>query len=264
MLTCIMLIFFTLLNFTPSVTKNTGGNQAGQQKPVFNVLVLTERGGQHEGFVSSALKWLEKISVENNFKVTVINHAKGLTGDYLARYKVFIQLDYPPYMWSDTSMTAFVKYIEKGKGGWIGFHHATLLGEFDGYSMWKWFSGFMGDIRFENYIAGKAEGKVIVEDSIHPVMKGVPGSFTVGEEEWYTYNKSPRPNVRVLAHVDESTYKPASGIKMGDHPVIWTNEKMKARNVYILMGHDASLMRNDSYVRIFRNAIEWTSGHKLK
>ena len=34
--------------------------------------------------------------------------------------------------------------------------------------------------------------------------------------EWYTYDKSPRPNVRVLASVDEATYTPASDIKMGD------------------------------------------------
>ena len=47
---------------------------------------------------------------------------------------------------------------------------------------------------------------------------------------------------------------------MGDHPVIWTNEKMKARNVYILMGHHPSLFTNDSYKALLRNAILWASG----
>ena len=48
-------------------------------------------------------------------------------------------------MWSDLSKAAFEKYIEEGRGGWIGFHHASLLGEFDGYQIWDWFSQFMGD-----------------------------------------------------------------------------------------------------------------------
>ncbi len=84
-----------------------------------------------------------------------------------------------------------MKYIEEGRGGWIGFHHATLLGEFDGYPMWDWFSGFMGDIRFKDYIPGKAAGLVNVEDSGHPIMKNVPASFIVTEDEWYTLIKIP-------------------------------------------------------------------------
>jgi len=157
-------------------------------------------------------------------------------------------------------MSAFIKYIEEGRGGWVGFHHATLLGEFDGYPMWTWFSDFMGSIRFENYIAATASAKVNVEDQKHPVMKGVSKSFVLDKDEWYTYNKSPRPNVHVLATVDESTYSPPSDIKMGDHPVVWVNEKMKARNVYFLMGHDGSLLQSKDFTTMFANAIKWTSG----
>ena len=118
----------------------------------------------------------------------------------------------------------------------------------------------MGGIRFKDYIAGKASGMVIVEDSKHPVMSGVSGSFLVSDEEWYTFDKSPRAAVHVLAKVDESTYKPDSDKKMGDHPVIWVNEKVKARNVYFLMGHDGSLLKSKDFTSMFSNAIRWTSG----
>jgi hypothetical protein len=46
---------------------------------------------------------------------------------------LFIQLDFPPYSWKDKAVKAFEQYINEGRGGWIGFHHATLLGEFDGF-----------------------------------------------------------------------------------------------------------------------------------
>lgn len=230
------------------------------KSPKFKALVLTERGGQHEGFVVAALDWLNAFAVENNFEVTVINHADEINETMLAQYKVFIQLNYPPYNWSDKAKAAFVKCIENGTIGWVGFHHATLLGEFDGFSMWNWFSEFMGGIRFKGYIAPLASGTVHVEDAKNPVMKGVPASFVIPDDEWYTFDKDPRPNVHVIANVDELSYQPASDIKMGDHPVIWTNEKVKARNVYFLMGHHANLLKSGEFKTMVGNAILWAAG----
>ena len=222
------------------------------------VLVLTERGGQHGGFTDAGLRWLAAEGVKGNFSITEINNARKMTEAYLSQFSLVIQLDFPPYTWPKEAEDAFVKYIEEGRGGWIGFHHATLLGEFDGYPMWQWFSDFMGGVRFKNYIAPLANGTLIVEDKQHPVMKDVPASFVVPDDEWYTYDKSPRPNVHVLANVDESSYTPASDIKMGDHPVVWVNESKKARNVYFQIGHSSKLYETEGFTTMFRNAINWT------
>ncbi len=224
------------------------------------VLVLTERGGQHGGFTDAGLKWLAAEGAKRNFSITEINNAKNITEAYLSQFSLVIQLDFPPYTWPKEAEDAFVKYIEEGHGGWIGFHHATLLGEFDGYPMWQWFSDFMGGVRFNNYIAPLANGTLIVEDKQHPVMKDVPASFVVPDDEWYTYDKSPRPNVHVLANVDESSYTPASDIKMGDHPVVWVNKSKKARNVYFQIGHSSKLYETEGFTTMFRNAIDWTLG----
>jgi len=222
------------------------------------VLVLTERGGQHGGFTDAGLKWLAAEGAKGNFSITEINNARNITEAYLSQFSLVIQLDFPPYTWPKEAEDAFVKYIEEGRGGWIGFHHATLLGEFDGYPIWQWFSDFMGGVRFKNYIAPLANGTLIVEDKQHPVMKDVPASFVVPDDEWYTYDKSPRPNVHVLANVDESSYTPASDIKMGDHPVVWVNESKKARNVYFQIGHSSKLYETEGFTTMFRNAINWT------
>ena len=118
----------------------------------------------------------------------------------------------------------------------------------------------MGGIRFKDYIATFVTGTVTVEAPDHPVMRGVPSPFVIRDEEWYTYDKSPRPNVKVLATVDESTYKPDSEQKMGgDHPVIWSNENVKARNVYIFMGHRAEHFQNPVFTQLFHNAILWAA-----
>ncbi|WP_460637542.1 ThuA domain-containing protein [Larkinella harenae] len=245
-----------------ALTNNAFGQN---KKTAFRVVAIAEKdGGVHAPFVAAAKEWLQQMATDHHFTIDYIENTDPINAAFLTKYQLFIQLNYPPYRWTDTAKAAFIQYIRDGKGGgWIGFHHAALLGEFDGYPMWPWFSEFMGGIQYKNYIPNFARATVHVEASAHPVMQGVPASFEVEKEEWYTYTKNPRPNVKVLATVDEATYVPDSEIKMGgDHPVIWSNERMKARNIYIFMGHHPDLFKNEAYKTIFRNAILWASGQK--
>ncbi|WP_276381782.1 ThuA domain-containing protein [Flavobacterium sp. H4147] len=232
------------------------------KKSRFKALVLYENGGHHLAFTKAAKPWLNKLAADSSFTIDYIENTKTINEKLLKQYQVFIQMDYPPYTWSEESMQAFQNYMYSGKGGWVGLHHATLLGEFDGYPMWKWFSDFMGGIRFVNYIPDFAGAKVHVEDKLHPVMKGIPADFLVQKEEWYTYDKSPRENVQVLASVDESTYEPDSKIKMGDHPVVWTNDHFTSKNVYIFMGHAPELFENEAYTTLIRNSIFWAAAKR--
>ena len=226
--------------------------------PPRRVLVLAERGGLHEGFTATGLQWLEEQKERLNMELTVLNSAKEIPQGELRKYHLILQLNYPPYAWSEAAQKDMQEYIDRGTGGYIGFHHASLLGEFDGYGMWPWFSDFMGRIRYKNYIAEKSDGTVQVEDREHPVMQNVPGTFVVTEDEWYIYESNPRPNVHVLAHVDECSYTLKTDIKMGDHPVIWTNPQKRARNVYFQFGHSKSLFGNPAFLTLFENALHWT------
>ncbi|HEY5826715.1 MAG TPA: ThuA domain-containing protein [Cyclobacteriaceae bacterium] len=241
------------------LTSGSRAQKRNKKETKFRVVVLSEDKGHHVEYSKAAKVWLDNLARDNSFTVDYIQKTDSINEQFLNHYQLFIQLDYPPYGWNEKAAKTFQNYIEQGKIGWIGFHHATLLGEFDGFPMWNWFSDFMGSIRYENYIATFVKGDVNVEVKNHPCMKGVLPGFTIGKEEWYTYNKSPRQNVKVLASVDESTYSPASTIKMGDHPVVWINEKVAARNIYIFMGHSPELFKNNSYTTLFRNAIFWAS-----
>ena len=252
-----LLLSALLLTFILSVIAVPSAAQS--VKPRFKAVAIAEAGGIHKPFVDAAHVWLDKLAKDENFTVDYIENTDKIDDAFLSHYHLFIQLNYPPYMWTPTAMAAFQKYIEEGRGGWIGFHHATLLGEFDGYSMWPWFSDFMGGIRFKDYIADFATAHVMVEDPKHPVMRDVPPNFVIEKEEWYVWDKSPRPNVHVLARVDESTYTPDTPKKMGNHPVIWSNEHVKAHNVYIFMGHHPELFQNSSFTTIFRNSIFWAA-----
>lgn len=226
-------------------------------QPRFKAVVLAERGEIHESFVVAALEWLDSYSRKENFEYTVITNADTVSVTFLAAHKLFIQLNYPPYRWSDKSKAAFEDYIDNGKGAWIGFHHASLLGEFDGYPMWGWFSDFLGSIRWKNYVAARVDGEVFIEKKRHPVFRKMPPHFNLPGEEWYTFDRNPRDRMEVLATVDENSYKPASDIKMGDHPVIWLNPTKKSRNIYFLFGHHGGLFDSKEFKQLFANTIEW-------
>ncbi|OYP38854.1 ThuA domain-containing protein [Rhodopirellula sp. MGV] len=232
---------------------------ANDVQPAFRVLVLAEKGDIHEPFVDAAVYWLKGFSKEQNFEFDLYESPKGFDKELLSKYDVFLQLNYPPYRWSDEEKRAFEDYIEQGRGGWVGMHHAALLGEFDGFEMWNWFSEFLGGIRFKSYIAKRVTGTVHVEQADHPCFSGLPAEFKVDEEEWYTFNQSPCKQSAVLATVDEDSYQPSSDIKMGDHPVVWSNDKVKARNVYFLMGHHPTIMENEHFKRLLSNSILWAA-----
>ena len=225
----------------------------------FRVLVLFENGGHHLQFTNAAQFWLDSLAEQKNFIIDYITKTDTIDEDLLNSYQLFLQLDYPPYGWTEKAQHAFITYIEQGRGGWIGLHHASLLGDFDGYSIWPWFYHFMGGIQFKNYIPTFASAQVHIEDTSHPCVKGVPETFSIQKEEWYTYDKSARPNVHVIGSVDEKSYIPDSPVKMGDHPVIWTNDHYAAKNIYIFMGHSPTLFNNESYTTLLENAILWAS-----
>lgn len=248
---------WTVVLFAALLIAHHVSGQSGKQK--FRVIALAEKGGMHGPYVDAAKVWLAQEAIRDDFLIDYIENTDQINDAFLAKYRLFIQLNYPPYAWTPTAVAAFERYIEDGRGGWIGFHYATLLGEFDGYPLWPWFSQFMGGIRFKDYIATFATGKVRVEDPSHPATRDLGPTFTVDDEEWYTYDKSPRPNVRVLASVDESSYTPTTSLKMGDHPVVWTNNHYKARNIYIFMGHHPELFQNKAYTTLLHNSILWAA-----
>ena len=224
------------------------------------IIALAEPGQTiHQPFADAALRWLQETAPKEGFTVDYIRTTDPIDEAYLAAHDLFVQVNYPPYRWTPVAEAAFRKAMETGTIGWVGFHHASLLGKFDGFEMSPFFHQFMGKIVFKSYIPDFATGTVRVEDAAHPVLQGLPAAFPIENDEWYTYDRSPRPDVHVLANVDESSYLPARTVKMGDHPVIWTNPTFKGRNVYFQFGHKAELFESDAFKRLFLNAIRWAA-----
>jgi uncharacterized protein len=240
-------------------TAGTGGS-GGEMflDKEINVLAIAEYDDNHGPFVEAAKTWLEG---ESKLTITWIESPDSITDELLADKGLILQLNYPPWF-DDGPKAAFEKYITENKGGWVGLHHASLYGPVVTDQTWPWFYTFLGSVNFKGYIAEFAAADVEIEATSHPIFQGVPSPFHVVSDEWYTWDKSPRDNATVLATVDEDSYEPDSDVKMGDHPVIWTNEDYAARNVYIFIGHHPNLMENQDYKTLLKNAIFWAGTAK--
>ena len=232
-----------------------GFNTNAQQSP-FKVLVVASADPDHDPMIKQSKAFLEKIAAENNFVVDFTRDATQLNDENLNRYQVFVQLHLAPFDMTHSQQMALQHFISHGKG-WVGVHAAGLTGkQFLGPNTpyWQWFEKLMGNIIYSPHPANQT-GILEVEDRTHPVMKNLPASFTL-QDEWYEFDKSPRPNVHVLATAKESSYKQV--IPMGDHPMIWTNPDYD-RAIYIGIGHDVSACSDPNFMILMRDAILWSA-----
>ncbi len=223
-------------------------------QPRFRLLVVASRAKDHLKMIAAARPVLERMARQNRFEIRFTDDATAINDENLAHYQAFLMLHLAPFDMTASQQAALQKFIEAGHG-WVGIHAAGLTGrEFPDPKAvyWDWFEQFMGGVLYSPHPAYQT-GTVVVEDRKHPVTRGLPSRFEVADE-WYEWNESARPRVRVLATADESTYKPNH--PMGDHPIVWTNERYR-RMVYISLGHDPSILENKDYLRLLRNAILW-------
>jgi len=233
------------------------GWTAMAQRPAFNALVVVSKAKDHIRMMSCAKPFLEKIAAENHFEVEVTDDSSRINTANLTQYKVFVMLQLAPFDMSYAQQDALQKFVEQGNG-WVGIHAAGLTGKMfvkPERRYWQWFEDFMGGISYSPHPKFQ-KGTVIVEDRNHPVTKNLPEKFEISDE-WYEFDKSPRPNVHVLALADESTYQ--QNKPMGNHPIVWTNEHYH-RMIYIGIGHDASLCSDRNFEVLVRDAILWAAG----
>ena len=94
---------------------------------------------------------------------------------------------------------------------------------------------------------------VEVTEPSHPVMRGVPASFTLDDELYRFQPDSAGPEIQVLATARE--------VETGQvYPIVWTVANPGGRIVVNTLGHDGSAHDHPAYQRILQNALGWVAG----
>jgi uncharacterized protein len=155
---------------------------------------------------------------------------------------------------------AFKAYMSKG-GGFVGIHGSAG----DPVYFWDWYVDTLIGARFLAHPMAPQfqDAKVNIDDAAHPIAKGLPASWVMNEE-WYSFKNNPRATgSRIIATLDESTYKPdgmgGMNLRMGDHPIAWTRAIGKGRAFYSAIGHRPERYSDAVYVQMLEQGIEWAA-----
>lgn len=93
----------------------------------------------------------------------------------------------------------------------------------------------------------------------HPVMEGVPESFTV-EDELYYVNAEPDKVPAGTAKITVLAETSPSDKYQAPHPSVWITEHPQAKVVGMALGHDARTHDHAGYRQLLINAAKWVSG----
>ena len=143
----------------------------------------------------------------------------------------------------DEFQKALNDFADKGKG--IVVVHA---GAWD-HTPWKGFNDRFVGGKTTNH--GKGDFIVTVKDDKHPIMKGVPATFTINDEK-YRHQITRKSDVEVLA-----VNAPDRGTE--PFPSVWVVKDSKTRIVGITLGHDDKAHDNPAFKTLLINSVNWVA-----
>ncbi len=229
------------------------------------ILVFSKTNSfRHKEGIPAGNALLKSLAEKNGWAHFATENGAVFNPQDLAKFKVVIFNSASGDMLSDGQEQAFRNWVEAG-GGWMGLHAAG-----DGsHQGWTWYIDNLIGADFTAHIMGPQfqEAGIVREYDEHPVMEGLPARW-VQEEEWYSWEKSPRPRgFTPLATLDEASYDPWQRVlgsdvdlSMGDHPVVWINCVGAGRTLYTAMGHQAKAFDIPEYQLLLENGMRWALG----
>jgi hypothetical protein len=242
---------------------------ADAQTPKFRVIAFytAKNDLAHISFVHEANRWFPQAAAHYGFSYDSTHDWKNMNPAFISQYQVVLFLDSRPD--DSAQRAAFEKYMKAG-GGWIGFHFAAFaLTPSDYPQNWDWYHDeFIGAGQYKSNTWHPTSAILRVEDSSHPITRGLPRLFKSAPNEWYRWEK------------DSSSFPLGNGPKpseiwhSGYYPVAWTN--IHYRMVYFNIGHndidydhhtnkELSFQFDNLYMRkLVLNALFWAAGQKTK
>lgn len=216
---------------------------------------------RHADGIAGGEKALRELASKQNLSTFFTENGAVFNARDLALFDAVIFLNATGDMLNSEQEAAFAQWMESG-GSWLGIHAAG-----DGsHAGWEWYRDNLIGADFTAHTMGPhfQSAKVVLENTTHPVLRGLPDTWQ-HTEEWYSWEKSPREEgFTILATLDEDSYSPVqiifgneTDLSMGDHPVVWGNCVGEGRSVYMAMGHAAEAYEQAQVKRLLGNAVAW-------
>lgn len=178
-----------------------------------HVLVFTRTEGFRHDSIPAGVAMLARLGGPMCFNITHTEDPAAFTASILSGFAAVVFLCTTGDVLDAAGQAAFENYMNQG-GGWVGVHSAT-----DTEYGWPFYGQLIGGAYFANHPAIQ-EANIDIEIASDASTRHLPGPWR-RRDEWYNFQRNPRPDVQVLLTLDETTY---TGGTMGDHPIAWRRE----------------------------------------
>lgn len=225
------------------------------------VLVFTKTNGwRHIEHLPHSTPVVMQIARSLGRPVFHTENAAVFTPALLARVRVVVLNSSSGDLFTPEQRSTFERWLRRG-GGIVALHAAGGDPEYN----WRFYvdqvigAQFIGHPGGEDHIQ-RATVRVIAPR--HPVTAGLPSEWAQ-RDEWYSFAAAPPKDSRILATLDETTYRPSKGQEMGAlHPLVWTRQVGRGRIVYSALGHVPEAYDDPANRRLICNAIRWVGTPK--
>ncbi|MBQ72879.1 MAG: Crp/Fnr family transcriptional regulator [Planctomycetaceae bacterium] len=215
------------------------------------VLVFSRTKGFRHGSIPSGIKAMRGIGKEYGFRVEATEDPTWFQPEKLSKFDGVVFLNTTGDVLDDEQQKSFEAFI-RGGGGYVGVHSAADT-EYD----WPWYGRLVGAY-FKTHPRIQP-ATINVENRTFPATKFLPEKWQ-RTDEWYVYRENPRPKVKVLLSLDESSYE--GGGMNGDHPIAWYQEYDGGRAFYTGGGHTNESYEEPMFRRHLGEAVMWSTGKR--
>jgi type 1 glutamine amidotransferase len=225
------------------------------------ILVFSKSNGFRDNpSVNAAEAALRKMGEREHWSMVFTENAAVFNTANLKRFDAVVWNNVSGDVLTLEQRRDFKAYIENG-GGFAGFHGSG--GDF--YYDWDWYADTLIGARFLSHPMSPQfqAARVKVDDTRSPLVSGLEPEWTM-TDEWYSFKTDPRAKgAHILLTLDESTYHPMSGkmdLRMGDHPIAWTQCVGAGRSFYTAIGHRPESYSEPNTSKLLEKGVAWAAG----
>jgi type 1 glutamine amidotransferase len=227
------------------------------------LLFSKSTGFRHEESIETGKKIFDGLAKKNNWFLYSTEDGGVFNADQLSKFDVVIFNNSTGRLLNEDQQKILQAYVENG-GSLMGIHGAG-----DDSHHWEWYEqNLVGSIFSHHTLNPQFQETEIslneVPDSL--MAAGLPAKWAHADE-WYVFPENPRAKgFTILYTIDGDKINPDGNLLwtrdknfgMGkDHPVAWYRRTGKGKTFYTSIGHDASAWKQQAFVHMLENAVNF-------
>ncbi len=218
---------------------------------------------RHGESIEAGKAEFEKLAVKNDWFLYSTEEGGVFNAEQLSKFDIVIFNNSTGRVLNDVQQLALESYVEGG-GTLAGIHGAG-----DDSHHWDWYERNLLGSKFSHHPIDPQlqEAPVALHPGADSVLRQNLPKAWMHTDEWYVFFDNPKMNNFTLLYtIDGEKIIPNGNMLwirdknfgMGkEHPVAWYRTTGNGKTFYTSMGHNATAWKQEAFVRMLENVVNW-------